>query len=87
MEILINHFFAILKVSRPEIFETRKNESRDSSRDRDQVLRLHHWQRWSESLFLLLLLFLRKWLQLPLLLRSSLETYTPIPVYTPKAWK
>ena len=49
IEILINHFFAIFKVSRPETFETetrpetfetetRKNESRD----RDQVSRLHH---------------------------------------------
>jgi len=36
--ILINHFFAIFKVSRPETFEseTRKN----GSRDRDQVSRL-----------------------------------------------
>jgi len=44
-EILINHFFAILKVSRPETFETesRKNASRDESQDRDQVSRLHHW--------------------------------------------
>jgi len=32
----------------------------------------------------LLLLFLRKWLQLLLLLRSSLEVYTPTPVCTPK---
>ena len=48
-EILINHFFATFKVSRPETFETetRKNgsrdESRDSCRDLDQVSRLHHW--------------------------------------------
>ena len=36
IEILINHFFAIFKVSRPETFETetRKNGSRDVSRDR-----------------------------------------------------
>jgi len=57
---LTNHFFAIIKVSRPETIETetrpetfktktetRKNgswdESRDESRDRDQVSRLHHW--------------------------------------------
>jgi len=40
VEILINYFFAIFKVSRPETFETEtcKNESRD----RDQVSRLHH---------------------------------------------
>ena len=56
IEILINPFFAIFKISRPEIFETetrpetfgtetRKNGSRDSSQDRDQVSRLHHcWQ-------------------------------------------
>jgi len=38
------HFFAIFKVSRPVAFETetRKNGSRDESRDRDQVSRLHH---------------------------------------------
>jgi len=38
-------FFAILKPSRPETFETetRRNGSRDEShRDRDQVSRLHH---------------------------------------------
>jgi len=31
--------------TRPETFETEtpKNESRDASRDRDQVSRLHHW--------------------------------------------
>jgi len=53
---LANHFFAIIKVQRPETIETdtrpetfktetetRKNGSRDSSRDRDQVSRLHHW--------------------------------------------
>jgi len=41
IEILINHFFAIFKVSRPENFDTatRKN----GSRDRHQVPRLHHW--------------------------------------------
>ena len=37
--------------------------------------------------FWLLLLFLRKWLQLLFLLRSSLEICTPTPVYTPKVWK
>jgi len=53
VEILLNNFFAIFKVSRlvafetesrPENFETetRKNGSRDESRDRDQVSRLHH---------------------------------------------
>jgi len=44
-KILINYFFAIFKVSRPETFETetRKNGSRDESRDRVQVSRLHHW--------------------------------------------
>ena len=43
-EILINHFFAIFKVSRSETFETetRKNGSRDESRDQDEVSRLHH---------------------------------------------
>jgi len=51
--ILINHFFAIFKVSRPETLETvtrpktfetgtRKNGSWDESRDRDQVSSLHH---------------------------------------------
>ena len=51
IEILINHIFAIFKVSRPEAFETkmrpetfetetRKNGSRDSSRD--LVSRLYH---------------------------------------------
>jgi len=41
IKILINHFFAIFKISRSETFEaeTRKN----GSRDRDQVSRLHHW--------------------------------------------
>ena len=51
IEILINHFFAIIKVSRPETFETktrretfetetetRKNGSRDESRDQDQYV-------------------------------------------------
>jgi len=36
--------------TRPETFETEtpKNDSRDASRDRDQVSRLHHcWQYWS----------------------------------------
>jgi len=55
IEILINHFFAIFKVSRPETFktetetrpetfetETHKNGSRDKCRDRNQVSRLHH---------------------------------------------
>jgi len=40
--------------------------------------------RGDRSHFFLLLL-LKKWLQF--LLRSSLEIYTPTPVYTPKAWK
>jgi len=49
-EILINHFFAIFKISRPETFEsetrpeTIETETRkNGSRDRDQVSRLHHW--------------------------------------------
>jgi len=53
IEISINQFFAIFKVSRSETFETettpetfetetRKNVSRDESRNRDQVSRLHH---------------------------------------------
>jgi len=51
LEILVNHFFAIFKVSRPGTFET-KTESRpetfetetrkNGSRDRDQVSRLHN---------------------------------------------
>jgi len=40
-QILINHFFAIFKVSRPETFET--ETCKNGSRDRDQVSRLHHW--------------------------------------------
>jgi len=35
--------------TRPETFETEtsKNGSRDASRDRDQVSRLHHWLLWN----------------------------------------
>jgi len=51
IEIVLNHFFAIFKVARPETFETktetRKNGSRDEPRDRDQVSRLHHWLQHS----------------------------------------
>jgi len=50
IEILLYHFFAIFKVSRPAAFETKtrpetfETENRKSgSRDRDQVSRLHHW--------------------------------------------
>jgi len=42
IEILINHFFAIFKVSRPETFETEAENRKNGSRDRDQVSRLHH---------------------------------------------
>ena len=68
IEILINHFFAMVKASRPKTFETetetrpeifetetetRKDGSRDQSRDRDQVSRLHHW--------FLVLIFILAW--------------------------
>ena len=41
IEILIHHFFAILKVSKPETFETETRKN--GSRHRDPVSRLHHW--------------------------------------------
>jgi len=58
IEILITHFFAVFKASRPETFETEttpeafesETETRkNGSRDRDQVSGLHYWHSQSPS--------------------------------------
>jgi len=45
MEILINHFFAIFKVSRPETFETETETRKNGSRDSITVCHIACWFR------------------------------------------